>query len=337
MGGVAAAGGITGAGGLAPAGGSTAGSGSIGVGGRLLTAGTGATGGASGSGGRPSSGGTSGTCVSSGNTGTGGSPGTGGTMTPVTCPTLAEDKFSFFLLSHAALQKDSGSSEGYGGDLGGLAGADAICQRVAEGASACQVNKTWRAFLSTATVDARDRIGQGPWYDRLGRLLAVDLTQLLTLRPTGADLAIVNDLPNESGIPNHNPDMTGNVDNHEILTGTGLDGRVYRQEPVAEGGQDGGIDGAVPGSSTACGPDAETWTVEKATCWAWTSKEPQGCPRVGHSWPRKGSGWSWISVWNEGGCAPGGTLEDTGGLDGTRRVGSAGGYGGFYCFAVTGS
>lgn len=234
------------------------------------------------------------------------------------------------------LQQDSGSSVGYGGDLGGLAGADAICQRVAASTSACQVNKLWHAFLSTSTVDARDRIGPGPWYDRLGRLLATDLAHLLTERPTGADPAIVNDFPNENGIPNHNPDMTGNVDNHEILTGTGIDGRVHGQEPVAQGCLDGGIDGAVPGSSTACGPDAETWTVEKATCWNWTSNEPQGCPRVGHSWPRKASGRSWISVWNEGGCAPGGTLEDTGGLDGNRRVGSAGGYGGFYCFAASG-
>ena len=73
--------------------------------------------------------------------------------------------------------------------------------------------------------------------------------------------------------------------------------------------------------------------VEQATCWGWTSKAPQGCPRVGHSW-RAMSGTNWISAWNEGGCAPGGTLEEMGRLDGTRRVGSAGGYGGWYCFAV---
>jgi hypothetical protein len=266
---------------------------------------------------------------------TGGATGTGGTKTTVPCPTSAEEHFSFFLISYAALQKDSGSPDGYGGDLGGLAGADAICQRVAIGSSACQVNKTWHAFLSTPTVDARDRIGSGPWYDRVGRLLAANLTDLLTERPTGANVAIVNDLPNENGVPNHNPDRTGDVDNHEILTGTGLDGRVYHYDAPTNGGSDGGIDGPAPGSSTACGPDAETWTVEKATCWGWTSREPQGCPRVGHSWPRRGSGANWMSVWNEGGCAPGGTLSDTGGLDGTRRVGSAGGYGAFYCFAVT--
>ena len=136
----------------------------------------------------------------------------------------------------------------------------------------------------------------------------------------------MNDLPNENGVPNHNPDKTGDVDNHEILTGTGVDGIVYNQSGAGSG---------FPGDSTSCGTAGETWAVEKATCWDWTSKKPEGCPRVGHSWPRMGSGNNWISVWNEGGCAPGGNLTESGGLDGTRRVGSAGGYGGFYCFALT--
>jgi hypothetical protein len=221
--------------------------------------------------------------------------------------------------------------------LGGITGADAICQRIAERSSACQKNKVWHAFLSTPTVNAKDRIGKGPWYDRLGRLMANNLEGLLTERPTGADPAIINDFPNESGIPNHDPDKTGPVDNHETLTGTGVDGKVYTQS--SSGGGAGGMGGGFPGfpMGTDCGPSGGAWSVEAATCWGWTTKEAKGCPRVGHSWPREGSGIGWISVWNESGCAPGGTLTEDFNIDVSgRKVGSAGGYGGFYCFAVTG-
>ncbi len=248
------------------------------------------------------------------------------------CPTQTEATFSFFLISREALQRISKKEDGFGGNLGGLAGADAICQQAAEYVSECQRGKVWRAFLSTTTEDAIDRIGQGPWFDRNGYRFATQLSDLLNERPLTADDYIKNDFPNEFGILNHNPDGTGEVDNHEILTGSGTDGRVFQQED--EGGES-----PFPGFGSTCGPDMEEeWTVEKATCWDWTSAEEAGCPRVGHSWPRVGSGIHWISCWSEGGCAPGGVLTDDvamGGPDGTRRVGSAGGYGGFYCFAVT--
>jgi hypothetical protein len=230
----------------------------------------------------------------------------------------------------------SGMFSKLGGNLGGIKGADAICQHVAEFSSACQKNKVWHAFLSTTTEDAIDRIGKGPWYDRQGRLWASSLTTVVGDRPTDADPAIKNDVPNEDGVPNHNPDGTGQVDNHETLTGTGSNGRLYTQTGGGSGG-----------GSTQCGLDVgaaapAAWSKERATCWDWTRNTPEGCPRVGHTWcgsanclPAGGSsGTNWMSVWNEGGCAPGGTLKQTGGLDGTRKVGSAGGYGGFYCFAV---
>ena len=321
--------------------------GANGEGGSLITSSSSATGGSTATGGATASSTTGGTTASATATGgatasstTGGTTasatatggrtatGTGGGSATTTCTADADKKFSFFLLSQAALQLDSGKTDGYGGDLGGITGADAICQRIAEKSSPCQKSRTWHAFLSTSTVNAKDRIGTGPWYDRLGRTLATNLTNLLTERPTGADPTITNDFPNEDGVPNHSPDGTL-VDNHEILTGTGPDGNVYTQSATS---------GGFPGGDTSCGPTGqETWSVEAATCWGWTSKEGKGCPRVGHSWPRVGSGVGWISVWNEGGCAPGGTVAETLGLDGTRRVGSAGGYGGFYCFAVTGN
>ncbi len=233
---------------------------------------------------------------------------------------MNEEKFSFFLVSQKALIKLSGNPDGFGGDLGGITGADSICQKVAEGVSPCQKNKVWHAFLSTSKENAIDRIGTGPWYDRNGRLFGNSVADLLKDRPSG-DSFFAMDVSTEDGVPSRNPDGTGNVDNHETLTGTGTDGKLYMQGPSGQG-------------STGC--SGEEWTIEKATCWDWTSKEPKGCPRVGHSWPRQGSGINWMSVWNEGGCAPGGTTTESFPMgDLPRVVGAYGGYGGFYCFAVT--
>jgi hypothetical protein len=186
--------------------------------------------------------------------------------------------------------------------------------------------KTWRAFLSATRaengmpVNAIDRIGEGPWYDRIGRLVAEDKTNLLTTRPTGADDAIVNDLPNEDGVPNHAPDVGGGeVDNHDVLTGTNEQGKLFS-------------------------------TNAAYTCKDWTSKVGgDGTPHCGHSWPRAGgpgggfpgggmgSGENWMSALNESGCAPGAFIIEAGppGANGTKSVGDGGGYGGIYCFALT--
>ena len=71
---------------------------------------------------------------------------------------------------------------GDGGNLGGLAGADAHCQLLATAAGAG--NRTWHAYLSTQArpgqpaVNARDRIGKGPWYNFKGEMIAQDLAHL---------------------------------------------------------------------------------------------------------------------------------------------------------------
>ena len=70
---------------------------------------------------------------------------------------------------------------GNGGDLGGLEGADAHCQNLAESAGAG--DRTWRAYLGTQEegrrgIDARSRIGTGPWYNAAGTLIAVNLDDL---------------------------------------------------------------------------------------------------------------------------------------------------------------
>jgi hypothetical protein len=286
---------------------------SPGTGGALSTGGVdGGTGGA-GTGGGDGAGGNSGSG--------GGSPGAGGGENNTACATEDEDKFSFFATSHDALIRESGNPDGFGGDLGGISGADAICQSIAEFSLPCASNKVWRAFLSTSTEDAIDRIGTGPWHDRLGRLLANDLGELTSAdRPPNAHTAIKDDFPNEDGVPNQYPDGSTMVDNHQFITGSGLDGRVYAVNN---------------GAGNMCNDD---FSVAAATCNDWTTNEDVGCPRVGHSWPRQGSGINWISVWTESGCAPGGVLSDSAGfpMPGDRKIGSYGGYGGFYCFAVTG-
>jgi hypothetical protein len=157
-------------------------------------------------------------------------------------------KFSFFVTSVGALQKLSNSDMGFGGDLRfgkttGLEGADEICRHLAEIALPGSGAKGWRAFLSTASggpnagpVHAKDRIGEGPWYDRLERLVAANKSDLLQVRPRGADPVIQNDLPNENGVPNHSdgmPGCTGNTcpDNHQVLTGTNEMGMLKTTDP----------------------------------------------------------------------------------------------------------
>ena len=254
------------------------------------------------------------------------------------------------------MQRLSKSPNGFGGDLrygtsDGLSGADKICTEIAETSLPGSGAKMWRAFLSVtkgpngAPVHAIDRVGSGPWYDRQGRIIAMTKGDLMQSRPRGADPAIINDLPNEDGIPNHAPDGML-VDNHDILTGTNAMGQLFSMD----------------------------WAY---TCHDWTSSVgSDGTPRVGHSWPRMGgqrppgggrpgttAGTSggfvpppaggrggptlpgdnmgefdmanWMSSLNEAGCAAGASLVEMGPpMLNNPTVGSGGGYGGIYCFAL---
>jgi hypothetical protein len=158
------------------------------------------------------------------------------------------EKFSFFVTSIGALRMLAKNENGFGGDLRfgeetGLAGADKLCRTIAGMSMPGAENKPWRAFLSAvgagpggAAVNAIDRIGEGPWYDRLGRRIAETKADLLFDRPRGADPEIVDDLPNEFGVPNHTdgaPNCTGSScpDNHDVLTGTGPNGLLKSTNP----------------------------------------------------------------------------------------------------------
>jgi len=133
------------------------------------------------------------------------------TVLVAACATMTEDKsMSFFITSVGT---------GKGGDLGGLAGADAHCQKLAAAAGAG--NKTWHAYLSTENppVNARDRIGKGPWYNAKGVMIASSLDELHG----------TNKLTKETNINEKGGVVNGSGDTpntHDIMTGSTPDGRV---------------------------------------------------------------------------------------------------------------
>ncbi|MBM3777966.1 MAG: hypothetical protein FJW23_06950 [Acidimicrobiia bacterium] len=169
---------------------------------------------------------------------------------------------------------------GRGGDLDGLAGADAHCQMLAEAEGAG--DHTWRAYLSASAsgdqpaVNARDRIGEGPWYNAEGLLVAADLDDLHGDKARiSKELAVterLDQVPGAGDTPNR----------HDILTGSRPDGTAYPAE-------------------------------DDLTCRNWTS-DGDGRAQVGHH-DRRGrteDADSWNSVHASRGCGQT-DLEATGG------------------------
>jgi len=140
---------------------------------------------------------------------------------------------------------------GKGGNLGGLAGADVHCQRLATAAGAG--NKTWRAYLSTQArpgqpaVNARDRIGTGPWYNAKGEMIARDVAHLhgdtFELARLGNNITKLTDITEKGAIVPGLTDGTNPRDRevaymnehpesnrHETLTGSTPDGRAYTDD-----------------------------------------------------------------------------------------------------------
>ncbi|MFL6839973.1 MAG: lectin [Bradyrhizobium sp.] len=184
---------------------------------------------------------------------------------------------SFFLTSNGI---------GNGGNLGGLAGADNHCQTLAQAAGAGA--KTWRAYLSTQeasgapAVNARDRIGKGPWKNSKGVVIAKDVADL-----HGAN----NDLTKQTALSEKGEVVNGRGDTpnrHDVLTGSQADGSAF-----------------------AAGEDR--------TCKNWTSST-QGAAMVGHSdriglrddEPSKSWNSSHPSRGPDGGCSQA-DLKSTGG------------------------
>ena len=138
----------------------------------------------------------------------------------------------FACLSGSALAQQSDMSffvtstgSGKGADLGGLEGADKHCQQLAQAAGAG--SKTWHAYLSTQgdkAVNARDRIGAGPWRNAKGMVIAKNVDELHSQTTLDKQSALT-----EKGAMVNGRGDTPNM--HDILTGSQPDGRAF---PVAE-------------------------------------------------------------------------------------------------------
>ena len=146
------------------------------------------------------------------------------------------------------------------GNLGGLRGADAICQGL--GAAAGQGAKTWRAYLSVERdpangnqpTHARSRIGSGPWYNAIGTAVAATVTELHAR--TGDSAVFIDE--NGRRINGQWPNSP-TPNEHDILTGSNADGTLlagatcddWTSAAATSTGQVGHADGLGPGGSTA--------------------------------------------------------------------------------------
>lgn len=185
------------------------------AGGTSGTSAGGTAGSSSGAGGDPAGGGDGGGAGNGGDGGPtgGGANGGSGGADPGSEGTADDGTMSFFVTSRGP---------GDGGNLGGLEGADAFCTELAVAASEDFANKTWRAYLSTSTVDARDRIGRGPWRNHAGAIIANDLEQLHDQVEGGSldETWGVNDF--DIPLDEEGNQVPQNV--HDMLTGSEQDG-----------------------------------------------------------------------------------------------------------------
>ncbi len=166
---------------------------------------------------------------------------------------------------------------GKGADFGGLAGADKHCQTLAAAAGAG--GKTWRAYLSTQApklndpnfVNARDRIGTGPWQNAKGVVIAKNSDELHSAS---------NNLTKETALDEKGQSVNGRTEKpnkHDILTGSRIDGTAFPGAPFPDmtcsnwtnGGNDGS---AMTGHHDRVGPTAANWAT------SWNSAHPTlGC------------------------------------------------------------
>jgi len=174
------------------------------------------------------------------------------------------------------------SGPGKGADLGGLTGADAQCQKLAQAVGA--TGKTWRAYLSTqgqGAVNAKDRVGKGPWQNAKGVVVAKDVPELHG----------TNNLTKQTALSEKGEVINGRGDTpnrHDILTGSQADGTAFTG-------------------------------ADDRTCGNWTSST-QGAAMLGHSdrtgldesAPAKSWNASHPSRGVEGGCSQA-DLKSTGG------------------------
>jgi hypothetical protein len=167
----------------------------------------------------------------------------------------------------------SSAGSGKGADLGGLEGADKICKTLAESAGAG--GKTWRAYLSTqgpGAVNARDRIGTGPWVNAKGAVIAKN----------AAELHGTNNLTKQTALTEKGEVVKGRGDKpnmHDILTGSKPDGTAFGPEAdrTCANWTSSGAGAAMVGHSDRIGLD------ESAPMKSWNSSHPSRGPGGGCS------------------------------------------------------
>ena len=186
------------------------------------------------------------------------------------------------------------AGSGKGADLGGVAGADRICQTLATAAGS---TKTWHAYLSSpavngqAAVNARDRIGAGPWFNAKGARIAQSVADLhgdtLEMARRGNNINKTTAL-NEKGEPVNGVGDTPNQ--HDMITGSQLDGTTFTD-------------------------------ATDHTCGNYSSSATTGTVQLGHHDRTGGGNTSWNATHPSRGCSQ-------------ENLVATGGAGRFYCFAI---
>lgn len=163
-----------------------------------------------------------------------------------------DNTMSFFVTS---------AGPGKGANLGGLEGADAQCQKLAEAAGVS--GKTWHAYLSTSTVDAKDRIGAGPWVNAKGQKIADDVASLHS---------DANNINKETALDEKGNVVNGRGDQpnkHDILTGSKPDGTKIAEQTCGDWTLDGAEGAAMMGHHDRMGLDdsaaAKSWNSSHAS------------------------------------------------------------------------
>jgi hypothetical protein len=200
-------------------------------------------------------------------------------------PAAPPQPMSFFVTS---------AGSGKGADLGGIAGADRICQTLATAAGS---TKTWHAYLSAAAangqaaVNARDRIGAGPWFNAKGARIAQNVGDLhgdtLEQARRGNNIQKPTALTEKGEVVNGVGDTPNQ---HDMITGSQLDGTAFTD-------------------------------AADHTCSNYTSSATTGTVQLGHHDRTGGGNISWNATHPSRGCSQ-------------ENLVATGGAGRFYCFAI---
>jgi hypothetical protein len=194
------------------------------------------------------------------------------------------------------------------GNLGGLTGADQMCQQQAQALGAPHAGKTWRAYLSqeqrgnTPRVNARDRIGPGPWFNVKGVLVASNVADLHGDQQRDRNNMQRANVLDAAGKEIQGGGQQGVQNEHDILTGSDAQGRAYTD-----------------GLDHTCG----NWTADGVSLPQANPNFPAERSRamLGHSDRTGGGNVSWNAVHMSQGCSK-------------QALNATGGTGRFYCFAT---